>query len=111
MPLVFQFIEAARQQVPAAQLERPRDRTFRRQRVLGYLILILTGLIVGAILYWVWLSTTLTSKQTRMLNAWAHVDAQLKHRHDAVRDLVTAMRNYLTHDNQTLEEVSRDRLN
>ncbi len=79
--------------------------------MLGNLILVATALIVGAILYGVWAYTNLMGKRDRVLNAWAQIDTQLKHRHDVIRDMVTAIRGYLQHDHQILENVSRDRLN
>jgi LemA protein len=47
--------------------------------------------------------------RNREQNAWSDIDVQLKRRHDLVPNLVEAVRGYMEHERETLEEVTRAR--
>jgi hypothetical protein len=48
----------------------------------------------------------LVRSRNRMNSAFAQIDAQLKHRHDLIPDLISTARGYLQHERQTLHGVS-----
>ena len=54
---------------------------------------------------WSWLSIELVALSTRVANAYAQIDVQLKRRYDLVPNLVEVAREYMGHERQTLEAV------
>jgi LemA protein len=42
-------------------------------------------------------------------NAWAQIDVQLKRRHDLIPNLVETAKGYMTHERETLEEITKAR--
>jgi LemA protein len=51
----------------------------------------------------------LIALRTRVQNAWAEIDVQLKRRHDLIPNLVEAVRGYMQHERSTLEAVIQAR--
>jgi len=47
--------------------------------------------------------------KNRMQEAWSGIDVYLKKRHDLVPNLVATVKGYATHEQQTLEEITRFR--
>ena len=47
--------------------------------------------------------------KNRMQEAWSGIDVYLKKRHDLVPNLVSTVKGYATHEQQTLEEITRFR--
>jgi LemA protein len=71
----------------------------------------LIGIVVGVILL-VWVISAfnaLVAMRTRVQNAWAQIDVQLKRRHDLIPNLVEAVRGYMQHERSTLEAVTQAR--
>jgi LemA protein len=69
--------------------------------VVGALVLLLL-LVVGAY-------NRLVRLRNRVQNAWAQVDVQLRRRHDLIPNLVETVKGYASHEQGTLEEVTRAR--
>src|SRR5581483_1810681 len=67
---------------------------------------IVAAVTVGAV---VWLYNGLVGLRNQVRNAWAQIDVQLKRRHDLVPNLVEAVRGYLQHERQVLQQVSEAR--
>lgn len=61
--------------------------------------------IVAVLAALVWLYNTLVSSRNAYKNAYAHIDVQLKRRHDLIPNLVAAAKAYLAHERGTLEAV------
>jgi LemA protein len=51
----------------------------------------------------------LVGLRNRLHNAWSDIDVQLTRRHDLVPNLVESVRGYITHERQTLEDVTQAR--
>ena len=70
--------------------------------------IVLTALILLA-LYAVATFNGLVAKRNRVRNAWAQIDVQLKRRHDLIPNLVNAVKGYLQHEREVMENVTRAR--
>jgi LemA protein len=51
----------------------------------------------------------LVALRTRVQNAWAQIDVQLKRRHDLIPNLVEAVHGYMQYEHSTLEAVTQAR--
>jgi LemA protein len=51
----------------------------------------------------------LVAKRNRVKNAWAQIDVQLKRRHDLIPNVVNAVKGYLQHEREVVENVTRAR--
>ena len=51
----------------------------------------------------------LVGLRNRLHSAWSDIDVQLTRRHDLVPNLVESVKGYITHERQTLEDVSQAR--
>jgi LemA protein len=66
--------------------------------------------IAAAVLIWIVAGfNALVALRTRVQNAWAEIDVQLKRRHDLIPNLVEAVRGYMQHERSTLEAVTQAR--
>lgn len=64
--------------------------------VLGFFALVLVLMYNG-----------LVGKKNQVENAFSSVDVQLKQRHDLIPNLVATVKNYMSHERGTLEELTR----
>ena len=67
------------------------------------------ALIVAVLLWLVAAFNKLVVQRTRVQNAWAEIDVQLKRRHDLIPNLVETARGYMQHERSTLEAVTQAR--
>lgn len=51
----------------------------------------------------------LVRSRNQVLNGWNQIDVQLKRRHDLIPNLVEAVKGYVKHEQQTLENVTKAR--
>lgn len=65
-------------------------------------LVILLGWVVG-------MYNGLVRFRNQVKNAWAQIDVQLKRRHDLIPNLVETVRGYMTHERDTLENVTKAR--
>ncbi|MCK5808657.1 LemA family protein [bacterium] len=72
-------------------------------------VLILLGLIVGAVVIVVGMYNGLVVLRNRVKNSWSQIDVQLKRRHDLIPNLVSTVKGYATHEKETLENVTMAR--
>ncbi len=72
---------------------------------IGIMVVIIVGLAVYAIAIF----NGLVAKRQQVKNGWAQIDVQLKRRHDLIPNLVNAVKGYLQHEREVLENVTRAR--
>ena len=62
--------------------------------------------IVAAIVFWaIGIYNRLINERNRVRNGFAQIDVQLTRRHDLIPNLVEAVKGYMKHERETLEEV------
>jgi LemA protein len=61
-------------------------------------------MVWGIIIY-----NRLVTARNDVLNAWSQIDVQLKRRYDLIPNLVAAVRGYMEHEKEVLENVARAR--
>ncbi|MCX8162997.1 MAG: LemA family protein [Candidatus Micrarchaeota archaeon] len=67
------------------------------------------GLLILAVLVYVFLYNHLVNLKARIENAWAQIDVQLKKRYDLVPNLVETVKAYAKHEKQLFENVTQAR--
>lgn len=72
--------------------------------LLGILLIFGLVLVAGILLY-----NSLVAKRNRVANSWAQIDVQLKRRHDLIPNLVNAVKGYMTHEQEVLNQVTAAR--
>jgi LemA protein len=72
------------------------------------LILVFLGVFLGALLaLFVWAYNTVVARKNQVENAFGAVEAQLKRRRDLIPNLVEAVRQYMAHERDLLERLTR----
>jgi len=72
--------------------------------------LIVVGVIAAVLFFWgVGIYNGLVQLRNAVKNAWSQIDVQLKRRHDLIPNLVETAKGYMTHERETLENVTRAR--
>jgi LemA protein len=62
--------------------------------------------IIAAIVFWaISIYNRLINERNRVRNAFAQIDVQLTRRHDLIPNLVEAVKGYMKHERETLENV------
>ena len=73
------------------------------------LVLIIVGLLVLlAIAAW-FTYNRMVSRRLAIDNSWAQIETALQRRHDLIPNLVETVKGYATHEQQTLEDVTKAR--
>lgn len=72
-------------------------------------LLILLGLIVVVVFWFVGVYNSLVGLRNRVKEAWAQVDVQLKRRFDLIPNLMETVKGYMHHERETLEAVTNAR--
>ena len=72
--------------------------------------LIVMAVIAAVVLFWgVGIYNGLVRLRNAVKNGWSQIDVQLKRRHDLIPNLVETAKGYMTHERETLENVTRAR--
>ena len=72
--------------------------------------LILIGVLGIALLAWgVAIYNGLVRLRNQVKNAWSQIDVQLKRRYDLIPNLVETAKGYMTHERETLENITKAR--
>lgn len=72
--------------------------------------LIIIGVIVLLLVIFLVLTyNNLVGKRNQVRNAWSQIDVQLKRRHDLVPNLVEAVKGYMAHEQNIIEQVTSAR--
>jgi LemA protein len=75
--------------------------------MLGVIILIVIIVVIG--LFFVSIYNSLVKLRNQVKNAWAQIDVQLKRRHDLIPNLIETVKGYMTHERDTLENITKAR--
>ena len=67
------------------------------------------GLLAFLVLVFVFIWNSLVSLRSRIDNAWAQIDVQLKRRADLIPNLVETVKGYMKHEKSVLENVTKAR--
>jgi LemA protein len=72
-------------------------------------LLIVLGIIVIIILYLIGAYNSLVKLRNQVKNSWSQIDVQLKRRHDLIPNLIETVKGYMTHERETLQNVTNAR--
>ncbi len=72
-------------------------------------IYIVLGVIIILVLYFIGVFNSLVKLRNQVKNAWAQIDVQLKRRHDLIPNLIETVKGYMTHERETLQNVTNAR--
>jgi len=70
------------------------------------IVLVLAGV---AVLFVVSMYNSLVRLRNQVKNAWSQIDVQLKRRHDLIPNLIETVKGYMTHERETLENITKAR--
>jgi LemA protein len=70
---------------------------------------VIVALIVAIPLWGVLLYNTLVNLKNQVSNAWRQIDVQLKRRHDLIPNLVEVVKDYMSYEQETLQQVIQAR--
>lgn len=73
------------------------------------ILYIVLGVIIALVLYLVFKYNGFVTLKTRVEEAWADIDVQLKRRYDLIPNLVNTVKGYATHESTAFEKVSEAR--
>ena len=68
-------------------------------------LLVIWGLVVLAIIYYISLNNTIVGLEETVDNAWSDIDVQLRMRFDLVDNLVETVKWYAKHEKGTFKEI------
>ena len=71
--------------------------------------IVLLSFVVGGLFWFILGYNGLVRSRQAVSSAWSQIDVQLKRRHDLIPNLVEAVKGYISHERQTLENVTKAR--
>jgi LemA protein len=75
---------------------------------MGILIVLIVIIAVIA-LFFISIYNSLVKLRNQVKNAWSQIDVQLKRRHDLIPNLIETVKGYMTHERDTLENITKAR--
>lgn len=69
-------------------------------------LLIVLGIVLILVFIVIGIYNSLIKLRNQVKNAWAQIDVQLKRRHDLIPNLIETVKGYMTHERQTLENIT-----
>jgi len=72
-------------------------------------LVVLGGLFLVLLLWFIGIYNALVRLRNAVKNAWSQIDVQLKRRHDLIPNLVETAKGYMTHERETLENITKAR--
>lgn len=77
--------------------------------ILGLIVVGLLAVPVALALWGVAIFNALVQLRNRVKNAWSQIDVQLKRRHDLIPNLIETAKGYMSHERETLENITKAR--
>ena len=75
--------------------------------MIAIIVIVVILVVLGIILAGMY--NGLVSRRNRVDNAWSQIDVQLKRRHDLIPNLVEAVKDYMSYEQETLTNVTNAR--
>ncbi len=72
-------------------------------------LIIILIIIVVAVLLTISMYNSLIRLRNQVRNAWSQIDVQLKRRHDLIPNLIETVKGYMTHERETLQNITNAR--
>ncbi len=72
-------------------------------------LIIFLVIIVAGVLMFVSMYNSLIKLRNQVKNAWSQIDVQLKRRHDLIPNLIETVKGYMTHERETLQNITNAR--
>ena len=72
-------------------------------------LIVVIVIIAVVVLFVVSIYNSLVKLRNQVKNAWAQIDVQLKRRHDLIPNLIETVKGYMTHERETLENITKAR--
>jgi LemA protein len=72
-------------------------------------LLVIIGIIVVVAAFAISMYNSLVKLRNQVKNAWSQIDVQLKRRHDLIPNLIETVKGYMTHERETLENITKAR--
>lgn len=72
-------------------------------------VIIFLAIIGVLVIFLVSIYNSLVNLRNQVKNAWSQIDVQLKRRHDLIPNLIETVRGYMTHERETLENITKAR--
>ena len=72
-------------------------------------LIVILVLIVAVVLILVSMYNSLIRLRNQVKNAWSQIDVQLKRRHDLIPNLIETVKGYMTHERETLQNITNAR--
>ena len=73
------------------------------------ILYIILAVVVALVLYLIFKFNSFVTLRTRVEEAWADIDVQLKRRYDLIPNLVNTVKGYATHESSTFEKITEAR--
>jgi LemA protein len=73
------------------------------------ILIVLIVIIAFVALFFISIYNSLVKLRNQVKNAWSQIDVQLKRRHDLIPNLIETVKGYMTHERDTLENITKAR--
>jgi LemA protein len=73
------------------------------------ILIVLIVIIAFLAIFFISIYNALVRLRNRVKNAWSQIDVQLKRRHDLIPNLIETVKGYMTHERDTLENITKAR--
>ncbi|MEX0933661.1 MAG: LemA family protein [Candidatus Paceibacterota bacterium] len=73
------------------------------------ILYIILGTVVFVVFFAIFAYNRFVTLSNRTREAWADIDVQLKRRYDLIPNLINTVKGYVTHERETLEQVTKAR--
>ncbi len=70
------------------------------------ILLIILAILLIIVLWIISAYNSLVRKRNQVRNAWSQIKVQLKRRHDLIPNLISAVKEYMQHERETLERIT-----
>ncbi len=74
-------------------------------------LIIVLAIIAFVVFFVISMYNSLIQLRNQVKNAWSQIDVQLKRRHDLIPNLIETVKGYMTHERETLQNITNARAN